>query len=678
MLSNDSGPVYEDRPAPDSSHRSDLYPMRVLVIYDGEEMPGILRHLSDGIEDGKYVVTRASTIADGFGEMVTEVHDAYIVGHHVGAKTGFELLDRVNAEGLRLPIVFVAAEGDHAAGISAVGAGASFYVVEDMTDAMVFDHCLRNAVDQRKALSQLTTAGVSIGGGSPTKAQILSHVAGRMRAPATAMLEAARRSMADDLPEHALESFAHVENKALALLTLADDLADLCSLESGRLEFDTATFDLRGLVANVEKMLAASTDTPGVTLETEVASEVPESLIGDPGRLRLAVLRFVENVIDRSSNDHVLMSIDVADHGSETITLRFQIRTDGCVASDRVANPADSGTESSAETSSQGGFLGMPVALETVSRMGGRVAISDETDGTCGIEFVVRLQLGETEPTQRPTTDDPSTNEQSILIIADALEDRRSIVKSLAESGFSYVATASVKQWIDTNRLGQQSDALPALAVIASTEDSFDTCDRLIEVSPTRIPTVVIAKIGQRGDAARCRKRGVKGYLSEPMERNDVADVVRAVLGLVQSGDSSTLVTRHWLREGLPSLRVLVTDDSYTSRFLLTRMLDQRGHSAATASDGSEAVEALEQDTFDVVLMDVMMPVMDGFEATRRIRAMYHGSGNGPIIIGMSAIKNQASKDRGRDAGMDDFLAKPVRPDDLFAIIERQAVSKAT
>ena len=156
------------------------------------------------------------------------------------------------------------------------------------------------------------------------------------------------------------------------------------------------------------------------------------------------------------------------------------------------------------------------------------------------------------------------------------------------------------------------------------------------------------------------------------MGSGDLIDVVRSSMALTSSGDSATLVTRHWLREGRQSLHVLVVDDSSTNRFLLTRMLEQRGHSTVSAEDGVAAVEASGSESFDVVLMDVMMPVMGGFEATRIIREKHSGAQVRPSIVAVSAFADPANIERAEDAGMDGFLAKPVKPEELFAAIEQR------
>ena len=261
--------------------------------------------------------------------------------------------------------------------------------------------------------------------------------------------------------------------------------------------------------------------------------------------------------------------------------------------------------------------------------------------------------------------------ERPILIIADAIGDRRSMVKALGDAGLPHVVAASVDDWIETRNASIDKPEMPVLAVIKSTKDSFAEADRFTQRCAATIPIVVVSASGRRGDAARCRHHGVQGYLAEPAEPRDLIDVVTATLALAASGDTTTLVTRYWVRDGRPSLRVLVVDDSQTNRFLMTRMLEERGHSTTIATDGLEAIEMVERAEFDVVLMDVMMPGMDGLEATRLICERYADPSSRPLIVGVSAFTDDLTRDRGRTAGMATFLAKPIRPDDLFAAVEQ-------
>ena len=241
----------------------------------------------------------------------------------------------------------------------------------------------------------------------------------------------------------------------------------------------------------------------------------------------------------------------------------------------------------------------------------------------------------------------------------------------LGDAEIHYVLDTSVDDWLATRQATNDKPELTTLVVIDSTKDPFAEADRLPQQNSEHIPIVIVASSGRRGDAARCRRHGVSGYLSKPMDQSDLIDVINSTVTQSQSGDRWTLVTRFWIRDGRPSLSVLVVDDSQTNRFLMTRMLEERGHSTTSASDGFEALEMLERASFDVVLMDIMMPGMDGLEATRIICERRATPTDGPIVIGVSAFTDDTSRDRGRDAGMATFLAKPIRPDDLYAAVEQ-------
>ncbi len=679
---NDSASDQPDRATSESPVESDstnLRPLRVLIVGDGDAMPGVLQQLANGIESGHYIVDRATTLADGFGAILGETHDVCVVDHHIGARTGFDLLARITDEGLHVPIVFVAEPGDHGTGVTAVGAGASCYIVEDSIGSEHLEQCLRRAVEERRTLARLTSAGVAVDGGTPTKALIFSHIAERLSNPAAAILEAARTTLGSDLPAQAAQSLAAIEDQATTVLTLAHDLNDLSLLESGRLQFDAALFSLKGIVSSVRRIAGSASTSDGVEVVDEVSEDVPDSFIGDPDRLRLVLVRFVDNVAQRSSADRVLLKVDVTEIAPETATLRFEVTAMDPPPADEFAAAADesSGADGDLLEIGSHGVLGIPVALETVSRMGGHITFASEPGAPESIQFTLRLETGADEVAARPEIDHRAPFEESILIIADALEDRRSIVRTLSESELQYVVNSSVEEWAASRQTNGNKEAVPALAVVASRDDLFASCDRFRELAPN-VPVVAIASTGRRGDAARCRKHGASGYLAQPMDPGDLVDAIKATRALAESGDSSALVTRHWLRDGRQSLHVLVVDDSPTSRFLMTRMLEQRGHSTESACDGNEAVDMFERDQFDVILMDIMMPGVDGFETSHIIREKDVGSIRRPVVIGVSAFADEENTARGHSAGMDAMLEKPLRPDALFSLIEQQPVAEST
>ncbi len=647
--------------------RGDLYPMRVLLIDDGDATSTAFQRLADGAAKGTYVVDRVTTPADGFGAIAADEHDVYVVDHHVGTRTGFDLLSWVHVSGMRVPIVFVAGPGDHGTGVTAVGAGASCYVVEDSMEAGLLEHCLRHAVEQRKALSRLSSAGIATESGAATRTQLLGRIASRLREPTSGLLDVTRRALESDFPAPALEAFGAIEAKANTLLTLANDLNDLAMLESGRLQFHTVPFSLRGVIAHVRQSVGSSASARPLDLVVDVSPDVPDDVVGDPGRLRLVIVRFVETIAARSRGDRVEMRVAVEEWSAGAATVGFDLRA----GVDADGEGKDRPAAGAASPAAARGALGMPIALEVVSRMGGRVTVDGDRDDAPAVQFTVFLQVGDEERAPRPTVDDEVASDGPVLVISDAADARRALGAALEDAGIAYLGAPNVEAW--TRSMGSEDgDAVvPSLAVIESTVDSFAVCDEFTRVAPS-IPVVIVVPSGTRGDAVRCRERGVRGYLARPMDSGDFLDVVRTSMAMVSSGDDAPLVTRHWLREGRQSLHVLVVDDSTTNRFLLTRMLENRGHSTAIARDGVEAVEAARAETFDIILMDVMMPTMDGLEATRLIREMHAGSGNQPFIVGVSAFADRDSVVRAGDAGMDGYLTKPVRLDDLVAAVEQR------
>jgi two-component system sensor histidine kinase/response regulator len=658
-----------------SSTSGEDHPMRVLVADDGAFESPILHRLTVSQSRDDYTVDRVSAFGDACEAIEGRMHDVYVVTNVVGARTGFDLLSWVKAHGMRLPIVFASGADNHAAGLTAVSAGASCYVVADSIESGLLEHSLRFAVDQTRALDRLDRAGIVVDTDTSMKSRLLFRIAERLREPSSELLETTSRSLEAALPAPALESFRLIEDNAHTLLGLANDLSDLSQLEAGDLQLNREPFSLRGLISDVQKTISRPGDSRSPETTVQIAPDVPDAVIGDPGRLRFVIGSFLETITARNDTDRILLKIRIDGRNSGAIQLRFEIETLGrTVQVDGFTRRSSPGVKSDGNGGGPpiAGALGMPIVLEVVSRMGGAVEVDGNRDMASAVQFTLRLQVNDVGHEARPNLDEHESSYGTVLVIADAASARRSLMSSLGDAGIRFEVARSVEDWSETQGRNADAAVVPDLVLIESSRDCFAVCDEFNHASPTPIPVVIVTASGRRGDAARCRDRGVRGYLSRPMDTADLTDVVMSSMALTSAGDSTTLVTKHWLRDGRPSLHVLVADDSATSRFLLTRMLEQRGHSTATATTGDEAIESTENTSFDVIVMDVMMPVMDGLEATRRIREMYIDSDNRPLIVGVSAFTDAVNLGEAEKAGMDGFLAKPIRPEALFAAVEQQ------
>ncbi len=654
------------------------YPLRVLLIDDGAAHSSAFQRLSLSVPDGRYILERVATHIEAYAAIDAGTHDVYLLSHLVGSRTGFDLLSWVRERGRRIPIVFLASAGDHGTGVTAVAAGASCYLVENSIESGILEHSLNQAVQQTHTLLKLSDAGIDVDHGTSTRTQLLFSIAERVRVPGAAILEVTSRSSSTSssagLPAHILESFGKIEDKAGALLTLANDINDLSMLEAGHFTFSAETFSVRGLVSHMRQVIGAASRGRNPTISVEIAPNVPDSVIGDPARLRLVMVSIIETVLSRSSSDRAVLKVQVDHMNPGSVILQFTARADSRTHPDgrgKGGSGAPSRVDSDSIAAPESESLGFSVAHETVSRMGGSVTVNRSRTHTASVQFTVQLQISEAPRSALSHVDERTPLEGPILVISDDVNSRRSIMSSLNNADLPVVVSPSVNAWNASRLTSESGMILPSLVVIESDADAFTVCDQFDAQVSGAVPMVVVVGTGKRGDATRCRERGVRGYLPRPLDSRDLIDVIRSSMALVAAGDTTTLVTRHWVREGRPSLHVLVVDDSTTNRFLLTRMLEQRGHSTEIACDGSEAIEANQRYSFDVVLMDVVMPVIDGLEATRLIRGMQGGPVIRPLIIGVSAFAGQANIERALDAGMDGFLAKPVQPDDLFAVIEQ-------
>ncbi|HYK87408.1 MAG TPA: response regulator, partial [Acidobacteriota bacterium] len=203
--------------------------------------------------------------------------------------------------------------------------------------------------------------------------------------------------------------------------------------------------------------------------------------------------------------------------------------------------------------------------------------------------------------------------------------------------------------------------------------DGWTLVEWIRRQSDLRLPTImVLTSAGQRGDAARCRQLGIAAYLTKPVGQSQLLDAIVSVLGpRAQDGDQPPLITRHSLREGQRSLKILLAEDNVVNQRLVARLIEKRGHIAVVASNGRDAIQVLEKQKFDLVLMDVQMPEMDGFEATAAIREKEKSTHRRLPIIAMTAHAMKGDRERCLDAGMDSYVSKPVHPVELFEAIDR-------
>lgn len=471
-------------------------------------------------------------------------------------------------------------------------------------------------------------------------------------------------------------SLVSVQQSAESLLTLVNDLYDVSRLEEGDFVLENTPFLLRRTIDHLIKLLAPLAAQKGLDLTHEFQPGLPDWLVGDPGRFRQMVGNLVENAVKFTNVGAVRVQVSGEPNSSGGLDLHIQVADTGIgIPEDARERIFEWFTQGNAATSRNfGGIgLGLPIAARLAGKMNGRIWVETHTGIGSTFHCTASLQVGEAPDETQSIMDAfrAASEEVPVLVISDAEDERRRLVTTLGENKMSPIAVAHLEPAFSAIQRAAERGSPIRAVVLAMGDDPFHFYERFRSAFVERIPVVITVPSGRRGDANTCRELGVAGYLAAPYEPSDVGDMVKAVIELARRGET-TLVTSHWLREGRTSLRVLVADDSPTNLKLTTRMLENRDHSVTAVENGRLAVEAIRHEPYDVVLMDLQMPVMDGIEATAAIRAEEGAKGRRVPIVAITAYDD---RQRCIDAGMDGYLAKPYRPQELFETVERAAAA---
>lgn len=515
----------------------------------------------------------------------------------------------------------------------------------------------------RREVKQATSARDEASDAIDAQSSFLAHVSHELRTPMNSVLGMARLTLATELTDEQREYVTVIEESADALLTLVNDLLDKAKIDAGRLELEAIPFRIDDLVASAVRGVRVMADHKGLGLRYERGDDVPATVVGDPTRLRQVLLNLVANAAKFTHEGTIEVAV-TSPAGDEVM---IAVHDTGIgIAAEKLDTIFKEFRQADQSTTREygGSGLGLSISSGLVEMMGGTLEVESEVGAGSTFSFTIELPAAETGPD--PTAHDLASHRgATVLWLTDEKNTRSGALEIVRERGLEPFVTGSVEAAIAA--LAEAADP-PAAVVVDLTSGALDIAWELGREAQGA-PIVVITPGGQRGDAARCRTIGVAGYLTGPVVPVDMADTIDAVLAGVPD-----LVTRHWLNERRRSLKVLVADDSITNRTLLARMLDGRGHLSVHAADGHEVLDMLAREEIDVVLLDLHMPNMDGYEAAEKIRALGDWHAEVPIVA-VSGSVSDMGREKCLALGIDEFVAKPFRPEHILEMIERLARS---
>lgn len=530
---------------------------------------------------------------------------------------------------------------------------------------------------------------------SDTKSDFLANMSHELRTPLNGIIGLTNLLYETPINQEQHDYLCRITKSSEILLSLLDDILDISKVESGNASLELIPFDISVTIEDTTELLALNAHAKNIEILTHIAPDVPKWIIGDPGRIRQILTNFISNAIKFTHEGHVLIEVSGANLNDTTADLTFTVSDTGIgFAEEKIDSLFKRFTQAESSISLEYGGTGLGLAIthQLVNLMNGTISVQSKIGKGSSFSFTIPVRIEAAAP--QPIDLHRSLQSLHVLVV-----DHNPLFVGILKEQLEYMGVnCNTAMTADATmaalRKAHDKKRPYDIAIIGSKVPPMggEMLGELIKSTPelADIIMVLVTTSGNRGDATRAVKSGFSGYLLAPIRPSQLSESLAAIWSANEHGIDTGLMTRHKVMEYKAidqenrfmsmsplSAKILLAEDNEINQLLAKRIFEKMGCMIDIASNGEDALMLYKKGNYDAIFMDCMMPVMDGFLATRAIRILEKTTENHIPIIAMTANVMKGDRDDCLAAGMDDYISKPIRPETMYELLHKWIENKA-